>query len=56
MPNYCFKYYDYIVNWCSGIACSLYVSLDIALILALIMEHICFYIAQYLVGWTAQSA
>ena len=22
LPKYCVKYYDYIVKWCSGIACN----------------------------------
>ena len=35
LPNYRVKYYDYIVKWCSGVACNLCLSLDIALILAL---------------------
>ena len=35
LPNYCVKYYDYIVKWCSDIVCNWYVSLDIALFLAL---------------------
>ena len=30
MPNYCVNYYDYIVKWCSGIACHWCVLLDIA--------------------------
>ena len=34
LPNYCVKYYDYIVKWYSGVACNWCVSLDIALILA----------------------
>ena len=25
--NYCIKYYDYIVKWCSGVACNWWVSL-----------------------------
>ena len=32
LPNYCVKYYEYIVKWCSGVACNWCVSLDIALI------------------------
>ena len=32
LPNYCVKYYDYIVKWCSGLACNWCVSLDIVLI------------------------
>ena len=34
----CVKYYDYIVKWCGGIACSRCVSLVIGLILALIVH------------------
>ena len=30
LPNYRVKYYDYIVKWCSGIACNWCASLDIA--------------------------
>ena len=36
LRNYYVKYYDYIVKWCSGIACDWCASLDIAYILALI--------------------
>ena len=35
LPNYRVKYYDYIVKWCSGLACNWCVSLDISIILAL---------------------
>ena len=35
LPNYCVKYYDYIVKWCSGMAYNWCVSLDIGIILAL---------------------
>ena len=35
LPNYSVNYYDYIVKWCSGVACNWCVSLDIALILAI---------------------
>ena len=28
LPNYRVKHYDYIVTWCSGIACNWCVSLD----------------------------
>ena len=34
-PNYSVKYYDYIVKWCSGIACDWCALLDTGLILAL---------------------
>ena len=34
-PNYRVKYFDYIVKWCSGVACNWQVSLYIALIVAL---------------------
>ena len=34
------KYYDYIVKWCSGIVCKWCLSLDIASVLALRVEHI----------------
>ena len=38
LSDYRVKYYDYIiVKWCSGVACNWYVSLDIALVLALIL-------------------
>ena len=37
LRNYRVKYYDYIVNWYSGIACDWCSSLDIAYILALPM-------------------
>ena len=30
LRNYCGKYYDYVVKWCSGIACNWCASLDIA--------------------------
>ena len=30
------KYYDYIVKWCSGVACNWCVSLNIALIFAFV--------------------
>ena len=33
LPNYCVKYYDYIVAWCNGVALNWCVSLDIGLIL-----------------------
>ena len=36
LNNYLVKYYDYIVKWCSGIACNWGVLLDIDLILALV--------------------
>ena len=35
LPNYHVTYYDYIVKWCSGIACNWCVSVDVGLILAL---------------------
>ena len=35
LTNYGVKYYDYIVKWCSGIACNWCASLDVGLILAL---------------------
>ena len=35
LPNYGVKYHDYIIKWCSDIACNRSVSLDIAVILAL---------------------
>ena len=40
LPNYCVKYYDYIVKWCSGIARDWCVSLDIALILVLMSQQL----------------
>ena len=44
--DYRVKYYDYIiVEWCSGVACNWYVSLDIALVLALILY------LTYVVEW-----
>ena len=33
LPNYHVKYYDYIVKWCSTVACNRCVSLDIGLII-----------------------
>ena len=38
LRNYRFKYNDYVVKWCSGIACAWCASLDIAYIVAL--KHI----------------
>ena len=38
--RFCVKYHDYIVKWCSGIVCNWCLSLDIALILALRVEHV----------------
>ena len=35
LPNYCVKYYDYIIKWCSGVACNWCLLLDFGLILAL---------------------
>ena len=35
LPKYRVKYYDYIVKWCSGVACNWCVLLDIGSILAL---------------------
>ena len=34
LSNYFVKYCDYIVKWCSGIACNWCVSLDIVIILS----------------------
>ena len=34
LPNYHVNYYDFIVKWCSGIACNWCVLLDFGLILA----------------------
>ena len=47
LPNYCVKYYDYIVKWCNSahVNCNWYVSLDNTLILLIlplkINNHIC---------------
>ena len=35
LPIYRVKYYDYIVEWCSGVACNWCISLDFGLSLAL---------------------
>ena len=35
LPKCCVKYYDYVVKWCSGVACNWCISLDIPFILAL---------------------
>ena len=46
LSEYREKYYDYIiVKWCSGVACYWYVSLDIAIVLALIVY------LTYVVEW-----
>ena len=37
LTNYRVKYYEFIVKRCSGVACSWWVLLDIALILALML-------------------
>ena len=62
LPNYCVKYYDYIVKWCSGMAYNWCVSLDIGIILALriamrdirIVIPDCFP-PQLLIEWRRQS-
>ena len=49
LPNYSITYYGYIVKLYSGVACYLYVSLDIALTLALQMRRI------MRLTWTAED-
>ena len=39
LRNYCVQYYDYIVKWCSEIACNWCASLDICLILVLRVDR-----------------
>ena len=39
LPNYRVKYHDYIVKWCSGVACNWCISLDIGVISALKNEN-----------------
>ena len=54
LPNYCVKYYEYIVKWSSGVAFDCCASLDIAYIVAL--RYHSHSIVNYEFNWTGRLA